>query len=89
MLLLRYVAVPVNYSSKPCRFRLQIDERQIMKYVNRSSAEFNHIGLWQLARPYTLIDIAAYGSNGRNQAEFIENLRSTHVPCVNDVFGPA
>lgn len=83
------MAVPVNHDSKPRRFRPQIDERQIMKYVNQSSAEFNHIGLWQSARPCAVVDIAAYGRNRSNRAELVQNFRRAYIAGVNDVFGAA
>ena len=87
--LLRHVAVPVNHDFDSCRLRLHIEPRQIMKNIDRNSAEFHHVSLRQLARPCLSVDVASYGRDRRNRAKFIENLSPSNIAAMNDVFGPA
>lgn len=74
-----------NHDSEPCRFRPQIQLSKIVQNINGGAGEFDHFRLCQLARPWCFVDVAADGSDGRDDCELLENLGSANVSGVNDV----
>ena len=83
------MTMPGDHRTESRRFGLQIKLRQIMQNVNRNATEFDDLGLAQLERPNSFIDVATYGRERRNGSQFVENPGRANVPGVNDVLGPA
>jgi len=83
------MAVSGNHHAESGRLRFQIEPRQVVQYVDRDPAEFNHFGLGEASRPGVFVDVAADGRDGRDARKFGKNFRCANVPGVNDVFRTA
>ena len=64
----------------------QIERGEIVEYIDRHAAEFDHFRLCQPSRPRCLVNVAADGGDGRDGCELLKNLRSADVSGMNDVF---
>jgi len=87
-LLLGNMAVAADYNRESSGLRLEVQLCQIVQYIDGNATQFKHLGSRQLARPRTLVDVAAHRSHGSNRGKFLEDLGRADIPGMNDVFGP-
>ncbi len=88
-LLFRNMAVAGDDDIEPGCFRLQIELRQIMQYIDGDSANLDDFCRRQLAGPRLFVDIAADSGYGRDRRQLIKNLGSAHIACMDDVLRAA
>lgn len=56
------------------RCRLEIESREIVQHVDGNASELDDLSFRQLARPCSLVDIAANSGHRRDGGEFLQNL---------------
>ncbi len=78
-----------DYNRESRSFGLEVQLCQIVQHVDGNAAELEHRRLRQLARPRTFVDVAPHGSHRGNRGKLFEDLRSTDIAGMNDVFRPA
>ena len=88
-LLLRHMAVAGDHNPESGRRGFEIKLRKVVQHVNADAAEFDCLGLWNSFCPCFAVDIAADRGQRGNRCEFIENMRISDIPGVNDVLGTA
>jgi hypothetical protein len=81
------VAADHNGESGPPGLEVQLC--QIVQHVDGNAGQFKRLGLRQMARPRTLVDVATYGGDRSNRGKLFENLGRADIPGINDVFRPA
>lgn len=78
-----------DHHGEPCRFRIEIERRDVVQYVEVRSTHFNDLGRGQGGCPLGGIDVAANGYRRRNRAQRFEHVRVANVAGVNNQLGPS
>ena len=69
--------------------RVKVELRQIMQDVDFMTVNFDDVVGGKTARPGAYVVIAAYGSDGRDASEHIQNRWIADVAAMNDEVGVA
>lgn len=70
-----------------CRRRIEVQFRQIVKYVDPMTSRFDHCCQREAGGPIRLINIASDSNNRCNRAKLIEDLRLADIAGMNDEMG--
>lgn len=83
------MAVPVDHDLESGSFRFQVELRKIVQDIDGNPADLDDFGLRQLARPCSLIDIAANRCDRRKGCERVENFGIAYVAGMNNALTSA
>ncbi len=85
---LSLMRVTGNHDVNAARHRIQVKCTTIVEDVDRTPAERHQSGLWIRLRPLRGVDVPSNRNHRRNLAELVDDLRSTDVPGMDDLFNP-
>lgn len=83
------MAVAIDHYMESGCFRVQVESAAIMQHVDGHTANFDHFGCWQRARPRVCIDVAADGGHGGKFRESFKDLRRADITGMEDAIGSA
>lgn len=85
--LFRKMAMAADNNRESCGFWIEVQLREIVKYIDANSFQLEHLSFRQFASPLALVDIAENGSDRGDFGKLFENFGNANVSSMNNVMG--